>query len=128
MRKEQFQDTEYILYFIPRSTKTRDEIVPHDVVEYRVNVQSLETDFTEAVKMWARNFKDELKNMWEVSAAEIIHKYKKLFRTSWGKIRSTFQRTLEEDKQIIGVINQKKEGFKEKVKQLEELRKKLLIV
>ena len=66
--------------------------------------------------------------MWEVSAAETIHKCKKLFRTSWGKIRNTFQKTLEEDKQIIGVINQRIEGFKEKVKQLEELRNKLLIV
>lgn len=92
------------------------------------NVQSLETDFTEAIKMWARNFKDELKNMWEDSTAETIHKCKKLFRTSWGKIRNTFQKTLEEDKQIIGVINQRIEGFKEKVKQLEELRNKLLIV
>ena len=60
---------------------------------------------------------EELKNMWGDSAAETVHKCKKLFRTSWGEIRNTFQKILEEDKQtdLIGVIDQRIERFKEKV-------------
>ena len=126
-RKEKLEDTEYFLYFIPWSTKTRDEIVPYDVIEYKLNVQSLDTDYTEAVKIWARNFKDELKTMWEESAAEMIHKCKKIFRISWEKVRNTFQKTLEEDKRRIADINQRIEGLIEKNKQLEELKNILLI-
>ena len=127
MRKVRFEDITYVLYFIPWKKEIKDEMVPHDIVQYKVNVQSLEADFSEAIKIWARDFKDEIKSMWEESAADLMKKSEKTIRMSWEKIQKTFQKILEEDKKRIATINQQTGGFKEKNKQLEELKIKLLI-
>ena len=124
-RKERLDYTEYFLHFFPWKTESRDEMVTYKVIEYKVNIQSLEADFSEAIKMWERNFKDELRSMSEEFASETMKNSEKAIRESWAKVYETYQKRLEEDKLKIAAIHHRIEGFEEKSSQLVELKKRL---
>ena len=99
----------------------------HEVVAYRVNVQSLETDFTKAIKMWEEISKMNLRTCGETL---LLKQYTNV-RSSLGQAGGKFIILSRKSKQIdlIGVIDQRIESSKKRFnKQLTELRNKLLIV